>query len=90
MDTPKPLATVPRSGDVLVRGDGQAGFDLVKAGTYEPIQTNLPTVEAAIELARAHGAGMIWQQSFDNRGRALGDPIRLLHLTATLTTGSAG
>jgi hypothetical protein len=36
-----------------------------------------PTVEAAIEVARIHGAGTIWQQSGDNRARALGDPVRL-------------
>ena len=81
MDNPKQLTTGPRSGDVLVRGDGHGGFDLLKAVTYEPIQTNLSTVEAAIEVARARGAGMIWQQPFDNRGRALADPIRLLNLT---------
>ena len=89
MDSPTPLATVPRSGDVLVRGDGHAGFELVKAVTYEPIQTNLPTVEAAIDVARAQGAMTIWQQSFDNRGRALADPVRLLTLTERLTTGFA-
>ena len=75
----QPLA--PRAGDVLLRGDGKAGFELVEAKTHEPIQTNIPTLEAAIEIARAHGAGTIWQQSFDNRGRALGDPVWLSKLT---------
>ena len=81
MSNRTPLVTVPRFGDVLLRGDGHAGFELVKAVTHEPIRTNLPTVEDAIEVARAQGAAVVWQQSFDNRGRALGDPVRLFKLT---------
>lgn len=72
---------VPRFSDVLLRGDSHGGFELLKAVTHEPIQTNLPSVEAAIEVARAQGAGVVWQQSFDNRGRPLGDPVRLFKLT---------
>ena len=71
----------PRAGDVLLRGDGNAGFELVHAKTHERIQTNIPTLQAAIEVARTHGAGVIWQQFVDNRGRALGEPIRLFKLT---------
>ena len=85
MGRPKKLVHLqrlaPRAGDVLLRGDGNDGFELVKAKTHEPVQTNIPTLEAAIEVARTHGAGVVWQQSVDNRGRALGDPVRLFKLT---------
>jgi hypothetical protein len=85
MARPKKLVhlqpVAPRGEDVLLRGHGNSGFELVKAKTHEPIQTNIPTLEAAIEVARAHGAAVIWQQSVDNRGRALGDPVRLVKLT---------
>ncbi len=71
----------PRMGDVLLRGDGHLGFELVTAVTHEPIETEIPSLEAVVEVARSHGATTIWQQSFDNRGRALGDPVRLFTLT---------
>ena len=34
MNSPTPLATVPRFGDVLLRGDGHGEFELVKAITH--------------------------------------------------------
>ena len=74
---------IPAVGDVLLRGDGYVGFELVKALTLETIQTNIPSLEAVVEVARHYGAGAIWQQSFDNRGRALGDPVRLFQLATT-------
>jgi hypothetical protein len=73
----------PQFGDVLLRGDGHWGFELVKAITHESIRKEIPSLAAAVEIARAQGAGIIWQQSFDNRGRPLGDPVRLYTLTAT-------
>jgi hypothetical protein len=78
----------PQVGDVLLRGDGYQGFELVRAVTLEPIQSHIPTLEAVVEVARANGAGAIWQQSFDNRGRALGDAVRLFHID-TKPTGTA-
>jgi hypothetical protein len=74
--------SMPKIGDVLLRGDGTTGFELVRAGSLERIQAGIPSLEAAIEIARIQGAGAIWQQSFDNRGRALGDPVRLCQFTS--------
>jgi hypothetical protein len=68
----------PKRGDVFLRGDVEQGFHIVDATTLKPIAAAVPTVEAAVEVARLHGAGAIWQQTFDNRGRPLGDPFRLM------------
>ncbi len=65
--------------DVILRGDTLTGFHIVDAITGAHIAGPLPSLLAAIEAARQHGARAIWQQSVDNRGRALGDPMRLLY-----------
>lgn len=67
----------PRPGDVLLRGDATSGFYLVDAISLQEIAGPLSTMAAAIESACFHGAAAIWQQLLDNRGRPLGDPIRL-------------
>jgi hypothetical protein len=72
----------PSTRDVLLRGDSATGFELVEAGSLHRIQGQIPSIEAAVEIARAHGAGVIWQQSVDNRGRPLGDPVRLFAFAA--------
>ena len=41
----------PRMGDVLLRGDGHLGFELVTAVTHEPIETEIPSLEAVVEVA---------------------------------------
>jgi hypothetical protein len=71
---------LPRFGDVLLRGDGHTGFELVSAITHNPIQQNIGSLADVLNVARLRGAGIVWQQSFDNRGRALGDPVRLSDL----------
>jgi hypothetical protein len=68
---------VPKSGDLFLRGDASLGFELIDAITHAIIESRLPTVQAAIQAATLRGAGTIWQQAFDNRGRPLGDPFRL-------------
>ena len=65
--------------DVILRGDPLIGFHIIDALTEAPIAGPLPSLSAAIEAAWQHGAYAIWQQSVDNRGRALGDPMRLLY-----------
>jgi hypothetical protein len=52
---------------------------MVDAITHHILATSIPTLDAAIETARQHGASAIWQQSLDNRGGPLGDPFRCLH-----------
>lgn len=65
--------------DVVLRGDTVTGFHIVDAITEAHIAGPLPSLSAAIEAARQHGAHAVWQQSVDNRGRALGDSMRLLY-----------
>ncbi|HUE89509.1 MAG TPA: hypothetical protein VMO26_25820 [Vicinamibacterales bacterium] len=67
---------IPRSGDVLLRGDSESGFAVLDAVTHDLIQGGMSTLLEAVDVARARGAGSIWQQSVDNRGRPLGDPAR--------------
>jgi hypothetical protein len=72
------LTNEPERGDFLLRGDGTSGWELVDAVTHAAIEGQLPTIQAAIEAARFHGGGTIWQQVVDNRGRPLGNPSRLM------------
>jgi hypothetical protein len=72
------LDNKPKRGDLFLRGDVTVGFELIDALTSATIEHALPSVRAAIEAARRHGAGTIWQQTVDNRGRPLGDPFRLV------------
>jgi hypothetical protein len=67
----------PTSSDVLLRGDVNGGFYLVDPTTEHVLVKGLPSIAAAIEAARMHGAAEIWQQHVDFRGRPLGDPFRL-------------
>jgi hypothetical protein len=78
MSTPKTRIDGPKRGDVFLRGDVVQGFHILEAITLQPIVGPVPTIEAAVEAARLHGAGTIWQQTLDLRGRPLGAPFRLL------------
>ena len=67
----------PKMGDVILRSlDGS--FELVDALTGQRLFHNILSLPAAVEIARQLGAAQIWQQNVDNRGRALGEPFRLL------------
>ena len=66
------------NNDVILRGDASAGFHLYDADTDFHLAGPLPSVAAAVEVARQYGA-VIWHQGVDNRGRVLGEPFRLLH-----------
>ena len=67
----------PQPADVLLRGSDDTGFELVHPDTLDRIHGPFPNMFAAVEAARGIGA-KVWQQSFDNRGRPLGEPFRLL------------
>ena len=67
----------PRQGDALLRGDAIQGFNVVDAISLQPIAGRIFSREAAMDVARLYG-GAVWHQTVDNRGRPLGDPIRLL------------
>lgn len=71
-------SSASRNSDVILRGDVAAGFHLYAADTQRHLAGPLPSLPAAIEVAHQYGP-VIWQQSVDNRGRALGEPFRLLH-----------
>ena len=66
----------PEPGDVILTNTLNARFVLVDP-TGQRIAGPFPTVLTAIESARTHTTGNIWQQSSDNRGRLVGNPIRL-------------
>jgi hypothetical protein len=68
--------------DVILRGDTSTGFHIVDAMTEAHLAGPLSSLSAAIEAARQHGACGVWQQSVDNRGRALGDPILISLLSS--------
>ena len=73
------MSSPSRHGDVILRGDTHSGFHLYDARTDAHLAGPIPSLPAAIEVARQHGAPAIWQQNTDNRGRPLGEPFRLLH-----------
>ncbi len=69
--------TTPGPGDVVLCGSDTGGFSIRDAATQRPVATGLKTVREAVDVARAHGAAAVWQQSVDGRGRRLGPPTRL-------------
>jgi hypothetical protein len=73
----QPLHAAPQPGDVVLRGDPKSGVEIVDAVTRQRIAGRFRTLEAAVATARFYGAAAIWQQTVDNRGRALGEAYRL-------------
>lgn len=71
-------ASAPSNKDVILRGDASTGFHIYAADTQIHLEGPIRPLPAAIELARQYGA-VVWQQNVDNRGRALGEPFRLLY-----------
>jgi hypothetical protein len=71
------MTNTPKPGDVLLRGSLDSGFYLVDPVCDEVLARNLPTIAAAVEVARTRRAE-VWQQHVDFRGRPMGDPFRLL------------
>jgi hypothetical protein len=67
----------PSPDDILLRGSFQTGFELLKAETFQPIVEGLHSLADAVNIARQHGAGALWQLNTDDRGRLLGAPLRL-------------
>ena len=70
--------SAPANKDVILRGDVSGDFHIYAADTQAHLAGPVGSLSAAIELARQYGA-VVWQQSVDNRGRAVGEPFRLLH-----------
>ena len=72
--------SIPQSGDIVIRGTTDEGYEVVEAITDKRIGGHFQTLAVALAFARERmdgGAGTIWQQSVDHRGRLLGAPLRL-------------
>ncbi len=67
----------PQAGDIVVRGSFQAGFEVLEALTLHPVVEGVRSISEAIHLARERGAAALWHLNTDDRGRALGPPLRL-------------
>ena len=68
----------PQTGDVLIRlltGDNQ--FTVLDVMSGRSIAGPFDGFGSAVAHARTLTPRAIWQQSVDDRGRVLGDPIRL-------------
>jgi hypothetical protein len=65
------------TGDLRIRGTTESGFLLLEALTLKPVAGPFEYFSTAVAAARARQPRAIWQQSVDNRGRLLGDPLRL-------------
>lgn len=63
-------------GDVLIRNLPGSEFELVDCVTNEALvpRDSLPAV---LRAAASRGV-TVWQQNVDERGRPLGDPVKLL------------
>lgn len=71
-------STEAKRGDVVLRGSLETGFVVIDAITREFLTSPVSVVEAW-QFAQKRGADQIWQQQLDDRGRPLGQPIRMLH-----------
>jgi hypothetical protein len=67
----------PQTGDILLRGSFDSGFELLDPQTSRPLIGGRHSISAAIAFAREHQAPMLWQLNTDERGRTLGEPLRL-------------
>ena len=67
----------PQTGDILLRGSFDAGFELLDPQTLQPIIEGRRSISEAIAIARKHRASMLWQLNTDERGRTIGEPLRL-------------
>jgi hypothetical protein len=68
--------SLPKLGDVILRGSAETGFMVVDAVTRKSLAGPAP-LEQAIQLAKDSGAIAIWQENTDERGRAMGLPFRI-------------
>lgn len=66
----------PGAGDVLLRWLGAGMFEILDAKTSRHLDGPV-SLPRAIEVAKASGAAVIWQQNVDERGRPMGSPYRI-------------
>jgi hypothetical protein len=72
----------PKAGDVLLRGSIEEGFLVTDAVTGRIVHEAFLPLQEALRVAGWHQGVEVWQQSVDNRGRALGEPFRLTRLAS--------
>ena len=66
----------PKFGDVILRATIAGGFFVMDALNKHCVAGPL-SLREAVAYAQAHGAPNIFQQPVDERGRIMGDPLRL-------------
>ena len=66
-----------QSGDLLIRGAGDARFAVLDACSNETLAV-CATFNEAISFAARRNSGAVWHQATDNRGRPMGDPTIVL------------
>jgi hypothetical protein len=71
------MRSSPERGDLIIRNRLTETFDVVDAETGRLIAGPFASFAIAIDAAKDRRPGRVWQQSFDQRGRALGDPVRV-------------
>ena len=67
----------PTIGDVILRASIDGSFLVVNAINAQRVAGPF-SLQEALAFARDHGAGDIFQQGVDERGRITGDPARLV------------
>lgn len=73
-------------GSVLIRNLPGSEFELVDRDTHELLVARAPLTDV-LQVAAARGV-TVWQQNVDDRGRPLGEPIRLLPPATSLSNQS--
>jgi hypothetical protein len=63
-------------GDVVVRGSLSQGFIVLDATSRRRLAGPLGLGDA-LAAAKSHAKGSIWQEIVDDRGRALGLPMKI-------------
>jgi hypothetical protein len=66
----------PQDGDVLIRNLPEDRYEFVDALTLRYVDGPFGRLLDAVEAARTLGR-TAWQQVTDERGRPMGDPVRL-------------
>jgi hypothetical protein len=71
---------VPQPGDVLIRGIPADRFELVDAVSHAHIDGPFLRYATALLMAQSIKPRAIWHQHLDERGRPIGDLVRMPEL----------
>ena len=67
----------PRNGDLIIRATISGYFDLVDAESDRVLLRDFTTLQSAIEAARKHSRGDLWQQDLDAQEHRLLPPFKV-------------